>query len=112
MIGERLAELRKDRGMTQRELAKALSVSVTTISGYENDRNTPSDEVSVAIAKIFNISLDYLLGAIDEELPLIRNNVIVLPVGFPSRRRNEVLEFAGFLAYRHKNKSVKASDGT
>ena len=56
MVGERLAELRKDRGMKQKDLSEILSVSVTTISGYENNQNTPSDEIKVHIAKV-SISL-------------------------------------------------------
>lgn len=102
--GERLSDIRKDRGMKQQELADKLSVSVTTVSGYENDQNNPNDDIKVSIAQIFNISLDYLLGAIDEETALDRSNVLVLPKDFPPEARNEVLEYAKLMILKYKSK--------
>jgi len=102
MIGERLTELRKDRKLTQDGLGKILSVSSTTVSGYENERNSPDDEKKVAIAKHFNISLDYLLGAIDEEIKLDRSNILVLPNDFPSELRKELFEYAIYLKGKAK----------
>jgi len=67
LIGKRLAEIRNEHGMTQPELAKILSVSVATVSGYEHERTCPSDESKIKIAVLFNISLDYLLGAVDDK---------------------------------------------
>ena len=103
MRGERLAELRKDCGMTQRELA-GLQVSVTTISGYENNRKTPNDEDKVKIARIFNVSLDYLLGAIDDEIALDRANIITLPKDFPIEVSESVREYAELMAIKHRMK--------
>ena len=64
MNGERLSDLRKDRGLTQKDLAKIIGVSENSISMYERNLNSPDDKIKVKIAKYFNISLDYLLGAI------------------------------------------------
>ena len=69
MFGELLRELRKDHGMTQVDLAKELSLSPLTISAYERNRCVPDDSTKVKIARIFNVSLDYLLGLIREPLP-------------------------------------------
>ena len=85
--------------MTQNELAKILSVSVTAISGYENNRMTPSDDIKIMISKHFNISLDYLMGSIDEELELLNENTLVLPRGFPDDAKEDVLKYAEYLAY-------------
>ena len=87
--------------MTQNELAKILSVSVTAISGYENNRMTPSDDIKIRISKHFNISLDYLMGAIDEELELLNENTLVLPRGVPDDAKEDVLKYAEYLAYRN-----------
>ena len=62
IFGEILSELRKDRGLTQQDLANQLSVSVHTISSYERNLILPSDEIKIQIAKLFNVSLDYLFG--------------------------------------------------
>ena len=84
MIGERLAELRKDRGISQQELADMLSLTKFTISSYEREKTMPSDEIKVELAKIFNVSLDYLLGLIDEPLPYNRGgNIIRIPDNLP-----------------------------
>jgi len=93
MKGALLAELRKNHGMKQRELAELLSVSVTTVSGYENDNNSPSDETKIEIAKTFNVSLDYLMGVIDEQQSLDRSDIIELPRDFPVKAKKSLKEF-------------------
>ena len=62
VLGELLQELRKDKGMTQAELAAKLELSPLTVSSYECGRSAPDDETKVKIAEIFDVSVDYLLG--------------------------------------------------
>lgn len=62
LIGERLYDLRKDAGMTQDELAELLKISKHSISAYERDKNEPPDSIKIAIARLFNVSVDYLVG--------------------------------------------------
>jgi len=52
--------------MTQQQLADIVDVSFHTISSYERDRSEPNDEIKIRIAQTLDISLDYLLGLIDE----------------------------------------------
>lgn len=40
-FGERLAELRKDRGLKQKDIAALLNVAVSTVSNYETDSHEP-----------------------------------------------------------------------
>ena len=100
MIGERLAELRKDRGWKQEDLAQALGLSVHTIGSYEQDRTDPDDEMKVKIAKLFNRSLDYLLGATDLEIPLERKNAMDLPDDFSVSLLDDLKKYA-VLLYEH-----------
>lgn len=58
----RLAELRKQAGISQRTLATALNCSQNMISQWENGTRDPSTETLKAIADYFNVSIDYLLG--------------------------------------------------
>lgn len=60
---EKLQELRKQKGMTQEELASQLFVSRTAISKWESGRGYPSIESLRAIAKFFGITVDGLLSS-------------------------------------------------
>ena len=64
-FGELMTELRQDRGLTQRELGKILSVSTGTISNYENGVHYPDLEKLVQLADYFHVSTDYLLGRLE-----------------------------------------------
>ena len=59
---EKLQELRKDRGLTQEELAEALFVSRTAISKWESGRGYPSIESLKEISKFFSVTIDDLLS--------------------------------------------------
>ena len=62
MIYERLWKLRKEHHMTQNNLAKVLNLSQRTYSRYENgERGIPND-VLIAMANYYDVSIDYLLG--------------------------------------------------
>ena len=61
-FGVRLAELRKQRKLTQAEVAKKLDVNKATISAYERNTTMPSVETLMALARIYNASIDYMLG--------------------------------------------------
>ena len=58
----RIYELRKNKGWTQEELGKALGVTKVTISSYERGTRQPNPEMLSAMANIFGVSVDELLG--------------------------------------------------
>ena len=59
---EKLQELRKNRGLTQEELAECLYVSRTAISKWESGRGYPSIDSLKEISKFFSVSIDDLLS--------------------------------------------------
>ena len=59
---EKLQELRKNRGLTQEELAEALYVSRTAISKWESGRGYPSIDSLKEISKYFSVTIDDLLS--------------------------------------------------
>lgn len=59
-FGSKIIEARKEKGMSQEALAKALNATPTTIGRYERDEVKPSIEVASKIAKVLEVSLDYL----------------------------------------------------
>jgi transcriptional regulator with XRE-family HTH domain len=63
--------LRVRHNFTQQELAKKLGVSKSTISMYENGNRTPDFETLEAIADLFNVSIDSILGTHNNAVPEI-----------------------------------------
>ena len=61
-FNEKLQELRKQKGLTQEELAEMLFVSRTAVSKWESGRGFPNTESLKAISKFFSVSLDELLS--------------------------------------------------
>lgn len=68
-LNEKLLELRKQKGLTQEELAQALYVSRTAISKWESGRGYPNIDSLKRIAKLFSVTIDELLSS-DELLSL------------------------------------------
>ncbi len=64
-FGERLKELRKERGITQKQLAGILDVSKTTICQWETMKQEPSIEMLMKLADFFHTSVDYIVGRND-----------------------------------------------
>lgn len=71
-FNEKLQDLRKNKGLTQEELAQILFVSRTAISKWESGRGVPNIESLKAISKFFSVSLDDLLSS-DQLLFLAEN---------------------------------------
>lgn len=60
-FGERLAELRQQKGLTQDELAAEFKVSKSRIGMYETDQREPDFDMLITIANYFAVTLDYLI---------------------------------------------------
>lgn len=58
--GSKIIEARKEKGVSQEVLARALNAPPTTIGRYKRDEVIPSIEVATKIVKVLNVSLDYL----------------------------------------------------
>lgn len=64
-FSSRLIALRKERQMTQSDLAKAIHKTRSTVSGYETEGKEPDYEMLCSLAEYFGVSTDYLLGIDD-----------------------------------------------
>lgn len=74
-FGERLKQLMEDQSISQRDLAAALNISKSTVSGYVNSYREPDFKFLLEIASIFHVTTDYLLGNSDiPSLPTSAHN--------------------------------------
>ena len=64
-FAERLKELREEKGLTQRELAKEVGLSYGAIGFWELNKREPSLDAAVVLADYFKVSIDYLAGRED-----------------------------------------------
>jgi len=64
-FSERLVQLRKLHGLTQKQLATDLQLSELAIQHYESRRRKPAFDILISLASYFDVSLDYLVGRSD-----------------------------------------------
>lgn len=70
-IGRRIAQLRKEQGMTQEELAQKLDVSSQAVSKWENDVSCPDISLLTQLADVLHTTTDYLLSGKTDEVRCI-----------------------------------------
>ena len=66
LFAERLKLCRENRKWKQREVADAVHVNLRTYQGYEGGRSEPKFETLIALADLFDVTLDYLLGRTEQ----------------------------------------------
>ena len=81
MFPERLKDLRKEKGMTQIELATALGVSSGTVGMWETGKRKPSFEMFEKLTQVFDKRIDYILGTSDDPTPAKLNDMEVAQLG-------------------------------
>ncbi|MCL2853536.1 MAG: helix-turn-helix domain-containing protein [Defluviitaleaceae bacterium] len=64
-FSDRLKELRKAKGLSQRGLGEAIGISERGIQNYELETNKPTSDIITKLADYFDVSADYLLGRSD-----------------------------------------------
>ena len=62
-IGERLRALRKEKGLSKRDLVSSLPLNYSTYANYESGFREPNSEILQMLARFFGVSIDYVLGA-------------------------------------------------
>ena len=67
-FGDRLRELRRERGMQQRELGELYNHSSSAIGSYERNLREPTLELLLQLSEYFGVSVDYLLCRTEERL--------------------------------------------
>lgn len=66
-VGKNIARFRKEKNLTQEELACKINVSPKTISSYENNRNLPTIETLLLLSQTLDISIDEIIGKTNKD---------------------------------------------
>lgn len=66
-FAERIQVLRKQKGLSQEQLAEALSVSRQAVSKWESDQSLPEIEKIILMSELFEVSTDYLLKGVETD---------------------------------------------
>lgn len=64
-FGQRLKELREEKGLTQKQISEKLGIHSVTYLHYEKAQREPPLLLLAQIARFFDVSVDYLLGLVD-----------------------------------------------
>jgi transcriptional regulator with XRE-family HTH domain len=90
-FNQRLVQLRKERHLSQGELAQRAGVHANVIGRYERGAAKPSIEQLLKIAEALNVSLDYLTGKVDEPIePQLMQQMISLQ-RLPPKEKEHIL---------------------
>ncbi len=71
----RMRDLREDHDLTQDHLVHILDMHKTTYTNYEQGKREPPLSLAIHLARLYNVSLDYLAGLIDDPLPIHGENM-------------------------------------
>ena len=113
----RLKELRKERGLKQKDLATVLQVAPQSIGYYENLINKPDPEMLIKIADYFNVSIDYLLGREDDfgnisvmtnsDLTAEEKTMLELFNQLPDVRRRTIIDTMRFMVDSNRSSATQ-----
>ena len=78
---DRIKQLRKQKGLTQKEMAEAVGVGVSTVAMWESGKRTPSFKLLNDLSDLFDKSIDYILGTSDDDRSPKLNDVQVEQLG-------------------------------
>lgn len=110
-LGQRIKRLRIDKGMSQVELGELVNVGNSTVSQWESDKRVPDIATVNQLAKVFDVSVDYLLGnGKPRELP--QTVAPYLPEGYDElspEAKEEVLNFIDYIMVKYGKKEDKGN---
>ena len=107
--GQTIRLYRKEKGLTQSELAELIGVSMQAVSKWETDAGMPDISQIVPLAKVMNVSTDKLLGLVSDvgenELVALRESIGHHPVHFSAAEARRVYDLAAPVFAKHPTNS-------
>lgn len=98
-FGQRLKDLRKEKHLSQEELAKQMNISRSSIGMFEQGRRKPDFEMQEAFADYFNVNMDYLFGREDDPDIVL---VVEMMKTMNEQQKNHLVKYADFMMQHFK----------
>jgi transcriptional regulator with XRE-family HTH domain len=93
--GSRIKNLRKNKNLSQTELAKLMGLTSSAMSAIEIGKNNPTAEILIKLSDFFNVSTDYILKGIETERTISESEQEILEVLRADKTmRNAIMEVA------------------
>lgn len=117
-IGRQLRNLLDQERISQKELAKALNISDSTLSGYVKNRRQPDAKTVIRIASYFHTTTDYIYGLTSVRDPITipynaeERHLVNIYRAIPEDKRPLYIETGRVFSLYGKNKNKKKKDKT
>ncbi len=108
-LGEHIALLRKRKKLSQADLGKLAGTSGDIIGRYERNLIIPSVEVIIKIADALEVSIDYLVGKISQEIDEQTMNKLVEITKLPSEKKQYIFGLIDMCLRDFKTKQAYSS---
>jgi transcriptional regulator with XRE-family HTH domain len=105
-FGKRLTEVRKNKSLSQEDLAKHLGTKSPVIGRYERDEMKPSIDTANKLAEFLEVSLDYLIGNMDVLLDTNTLNRILEVQQLPDDVKDKLFYFIDMTIRDYKAKKA------
>ena len=90
-LGDRIANLRKELDINQKELATKVGITEASLSRYENNLREPKSEIIVRLAKALETATDYLLG-VNDNTKISKEDKLIIENLSVSEKTKKLLE--------------------
>ena len=90
-FGEKIIQVRKEKSISQNDLAKKLGIHANVLGRYERGETTPSIDVALQIAEALGVSLDFLAGKTDLQIDQDITNTILTIQKLPETDREGIM---------------------
>ncbi|MCJ1807860.1 transcriptional regulator [Flavobacterium covae] len=105
-FGNLISELRKQKGISQTDLASQLGIHKNVLGRYERSEVFPSIDIARKIADILDVSLDYLTGKEDVQIDKTASTRILEVSKFEEQDRNHIYSVIDAFIAKRKIQSI------
>lgn len=114
-----LSQLRREKGLNQKDMSACLNLSSSALSSYENDVHSPDPAMLCRLAEFFGVTTDYLLGRTEYRCPpetlgqyvssdYTLHDIVNTVLSLNQEKQTSVADFVRYM--KHLNDETSAKD--